>query len=87
MRAGRCEEGGLFRGLDIYRQRSTIHPFGTVLETDLHTWNECMMMNVGSMYMYLMAHLGIPEMKKRGGGSILDIASVRRCACQFGEAA
>jgi len=44
-----------------------------------------MMMNAGSMY--LMAHFGITEMKKRGGGSILDIASVRRCACQFGEAA
>src|SRR5437879_12757412 len=40
--------------LDIYRQRSTIHRFGMVLETDLHTWNECMMMTVGSMY--LMAH-------------------------------
>ncbi len=78
---------GLFGGLDIVVNAATIHRFGTVLETDLHTWNECMMMNVGSMYMYLMAHLGIPEMKKRGGGSILDIASVRRCACQFGEAA
>ena len=66
MRAGRCEEGGLFRGLDIYGQRSTIHPFGTALETDLHTWNECMMMIVGSMY--LMAHFGITEMKKRGRG-------------------
>ena len=76
----------MFRGLDIYRQRSTIHPFGTVLETetDLDTRNQCMMMNVGSMYMYLMAHLGIPEMKKRGRGSILDIASVRGYECQRG---
>ncbi len=80
---------GLFGGLDIVVNAATIHRFGTVLETetDLDTRNQCMMMNVGSMYMYLMAHLGIPEMKKRGGGSILDIASVRRCACQFGEAA
>ena len=75
---------GLFGGLDIVVNAATIHRFGTVLETDLHTWNECMMMNVGSMYMYLMAHLGIPEMKKRGRGSILDIASVRGYECQRG---
>ena len=88
VRAGHCKNARVvWRPLDIVVNAATIHRFGTVLETDLHTWNECMMMNVGSMYMYLMAHLGIPEMKKRGGGSILDIASVRRCACQFGEAA
>src|SRR3989441_3759635 len=70
---------GLFGGLDLVVNAATIHRFGTVLETetDLDTRNQCMMMNVGSMYMYLMAHLGIPEMKKRGRGSILDIASVR----------
>ena len=39
-----------------------------------------MMMNVGSIY--LMAHLGIPEMKKRGGGSIINLASVQGYACQ-----
>ena len=55
---------GLFGGLDIVVNAATIHRFGTVLETDLHTWNECMMMIVGSMY--LMAHFGITEMKKRG---------------------
>ncbi len=56
-------------------------------ETDLDTRNQCMMMNVGSMYMYLMAHLGIPEMKKRGRESILDSASVRGYTCQRGVAA
>ena len=77
---------GLFGGLDIVVNAATIHRFGTVLETetDLDTRNQCMMMNVGSMYMYLMAHLGIPEMKKRGRGSILDIASVRGYECQRG---
>jgi len=44
-----------------------------------------MMMNVGSVY--LMAHFGITEMKKRGRGSILNIAAVRGYACQRGEAA
>jgi NAD(P)-dependent dehydrogenase (short-subunit alcohol dehydrogenase family) len=74
-----------FGGLDIIVNAAAIHPFGTVLQTDLATWNRCMMVNVGSVY--LLAHLGIPEMKKRGGGSILNLASVQGYACQRGVAA
>jgi meso-butanediol dehydrogenase/(S,S)-butanediol dehydrogenase/diacetyl reductase len=74
-----------FGGLDIIVNAAAIHPFGTVLETDLATWNRCMMVNVGSIY--LLAHLGIPELKKRGGGSILNLASVQGHACQRGVAA
>jgi meso-butanediol dehydrogenase / (S,S)-butanediol dehydrogenase / diacetyl reductase len=74
-----------FGGLDIIVNAAAIHPFGTVVETDLETWNRCMMVNVGSIY--LLAHLGIPEMKKRGGGSILNVASVQGYACQRGVAA
>ncbi|MGA9445926.1 MAG: SDR family oxidoreductase, partial [Candidatus Sulfotelmatobacter sp.] len=74
-----------FGGLDIIVNAAAIHPFGTVLQTDLATWNRCMMVNVGSIY--LMAHLGIPEMKKRGGGSIINLASVQGYACQRGVAA
>jgi meso-butanediol dehydrogenase/(S,S)-butanediol dehydrogenase/diacetyl reductase len=72
-------------GLDIIVNAAAIHPFGTVVETDLATWNRCMMVNVGSIY--LLAHLGIPEMKKRGGGSIINLASVQGYACQRGVAA
>ena len=74
-----------FGGLDIIVNAAAIHPFGTVLETDLATWNRCMMVNVGSMY--LLAHLGIPQMKKRGGGAILNLASVQGYACQRGVVA
>ena len=74
-----------FGGLDIIVNAAAIHPFGTVLETDLATWNRCMMVNVGSIY--LLAHLGIPEMKKRGGGSIINLASVQGYACQRGVVA
>lgn len=74
-----------FGGLDIIVNAAAIHPFGTVVETDLETWNRCMMVNVGSAY--LLAHYGIPEMKKRGGGSIINIASVQGYACQRGVAA
>jgi len=74
-----------FKGLDIIVNAAAIHPFGTVVETDLATWNRCMLVNVGSIY--LTAHLGIPEMKKRGGGAIINLASVQGYACQRGVAA
>jgi len=74
-----------FGGLDIIVNAAAIHPLGTVVETDLATWNRCMMVNVGSIY--LLAHLGIPEMKKRGGGAIINLASVQGYACQRGVAA
>lgn len=76
---------GRFGGLDIIVNAAAIHPFGTVIQTDLATWNRCMMVNVGSIY--LLAHFGIPEMKKRGGGSIINLASVQGYACQRGVAA
>ena len=44
-----------------------------------------MLVNVASIY--LLAKYGIPEMKKRGGGSIINIASVQGYACQRGVAA
>ncbi len=74
-----------FGGLDIIVNAAAIHPFGTVVETDPATWNRCMMVNIGSIY--LLAHLGIPEMKKRGGGAIINLASVQGYACQRGVAA
>ena len=72
-------------GLDIVVNAAAIHPFGTVLETDLETWNRCMMVNVGSIY--LVAHFAIPEMKERGGGSLINLASVQGHACQRGVVA
>jgi meso-butanediol dehydrogenase / (S,S)-butanediol dehydrogenase / diacetyl reductase len=74
-----------FGGLDIVVNSAAFHPFGTVIETDLETWNRCMMVNVGSIY--LTAHFGVPEMKKRGGGAIINLASVQGHACQRGVVA
>jgi NAD(P)-dependent dehydrogenase (short-subunit alcohol dehydrogenase family) len=72
-------------GLDILVNAAAIHPFGTALETDIETWNRCMGVNVTGVY--LMAHFAIPEMKKRGGGSIINLASVQGYACQRGVVA
>jgi NAD(P)-dependent dehydrogenase (short-subunit alcohol dehydrogenase family) len=72
-------------GIDLLANAAAIHPFGNVLETDPETWNRCMAVNVRSVY--LLARAVIPEMKKRGGGSIVNLASVQGYACQKGVAA
>jgi meso-butanediol dehydrogenase / (S,S)-butanediol dehydrogenase / diacetyl reductase len=72
-------------GLDLIVNAAAIHPFGNVVETEPAAWNQCMAVNVGGAY--LLAHFGIPEMRKRGGGAILNISSVQGRACQKGVAA
>jgi meso-butanediol dehydrogenase/(S,S)-butanediol dehydrogenase/diacetyl reductase len=71
--------------IDILVNAAAIHPFGNVVETDPETWNRCMAINVGGVY--LLARAVIPVMKKGGGGSIVNLASVQGYACQTGVAA
>jgi len=80
-----ADTAAAYGGLDIVVNSAAIHPFGTAVETDPDTWNRCLMVNVGSIY--LLAHFAIPEMKKRGGGSIVNLASVQGHACQRGVVA
>jgi meso-butanediol dehydrogenase/(S,S)-butanediol dehydrogenase/diacetyl reductase len=75
----------LFGGLDILVNAAAIHPYGTVTEIDLEAWNRCLSVNVTGIFLF--ARLSIPEMKKRGGGAIVNVASVQGHACQRGVAA
>lgn len=72
-------------GIDILVNAAAIHPFGDVVETEPETWHRCMAINVSSVY--LLARAVIPVMRKRGGGCILNLASVQGYACQKGVAA
>jgi meso-butanediol dehydrogenase/(S,S)-butanediol dehydrogenase/diacetyl reductase len=74
-----------FGGLDIIVNSAAIHPYGTVVTTDADTFARAFAVNVGGIH--LTAHFGIPEMEKRGGGSIINIASVQGHACQQNVAA
>jgi len=67
-------------GLDIIVNTAAIHPYGDAVETDFATWNRCMAVNIGGIF--LTAHHGVPEMRKRGGGAIVNLASVQGYACQ-----
>jgi NAD(P)-dependent dehydrogenase (short-subunit alcohol dehydrogenase family) len=49
-------------------------PRGTAVEVDPEAWDKAMRVNVTSMM--LMAKYAIPEMRKLGGGAIVNIASV-----------
>ena len=70
----------MFGGLDIIVNTAAVHPYGDAVETGPETWNRCMQVNVGSIYLF--AHFGVPEMRKRGGGAIVNLASVQGRACQ-----
>ena len=74
-----------YGGLDIIVNAAAVHPYGTVLTTDMATWARCMAVNVGSIY--LTARFGIPAMVTRGGGSIVNLSSVQGHACQQNVAA
>lgn len=74
-----------FGGLDIIVNSAAVHPFGTVETTTPETWAHCLAVNVGSIH--LTAHFGIPHMRRRGGGAIVNIASVQGHACQQNVAA
>ncbi|TIQ92463.1 MAG: SDR family oxidoreductase [Mesorhizobium sp.] len=74
-----------FGGLDIIVNSAAVHPYGTAVSTDFDIWNRAMSVNVGSIY--LTAHFGIPEMIRRGGGAIVNVASVQGFACQQNVAA
>lgn len=75
----------LFGGVDILVNSAAVHPFGTVTETDLETWNRCLSVNVTGIYLFV--RFCVPEMRSRGGGAIVNVASVQGYACQRGVAA
>ncbi|MCW5706883.1 SDR family oxidoreductase [Shinella sp.] len=72
-------------GLDIIVNSAAMHPYGNAVETTPEVFAQCMQVNVGSIY--LTAHFGVPHMKKRGGGAIVNISSVQGFNCQAGVTA
>ncbi len=61
-----------FGGLDILVTSAGISPVGTVTETDEDAWDECIAIDLRSVF--LGAKYAIPEMQRRGGGVILNVA-------------
>src|SRR5690606_5688354 len=74
-----------FGGLDVIVNSAAVHPYGDAVSTDPQTFQRCLAVNVGSIH--LTAHWGVPLMRRRGGGAIINISSVQGHACQLGVAA
>lgn len=72
-------------GLDIIVNAAAVHPYGDAVETAPETFATCMIVNVGSIH--LTAHFGVPHMRQRGGGAIVNLSSVQGYNCQSGVAA
>jgi meso-butanediol dehydrogenase / (S,S)-butanediol dehydrogenase / diacetyl reductase len=74
------EAVALYGGLDIIVNAAAVHPYGDAVETDPEIWDRCLRVNVGGIFLF--AHYGVPEMRKRGRGAIVNLASVQGRACQ-----
>ncbi|WCB94860.1 Dihydroanticapsin 7-dehydrogenase [Baekduia alba] len=74
-----------FGGLDILVNSAGVQRYGTVETTDEAVWDEVMAINVGGIYR--AAHHAVPALRARGGGAIVNVASVQAVAAQRGVAA
>ncbi|OLP53098.1 oxidoreductase [Rhizobium rhizosphaerae] len=72
-------------GIDIIVNAAAVHPYGTAETSDFASFLRCMTVNVGSIH--LTAQFGVPEMRRRGGGVIVNLSSVQGHACQSGVSA
>ena len=64
-----------FGGVDYLVASAGIQTYGTAVDTDEDTWDRTMAVNAKGVY--LAAKYCIPEMVKRGGGAIVNVASVQ----------
>ncbi|MDQ6664594.1 MAG: glucose 1-dehydrogenase [Acidobacteriota bacterium] len=69
-----------FGGLDILVNNAGIQSYGDAVTTTEEIWDRTM--NVNLKGQWLMARAAIPEMLKRGGGAIVNVASVQGLASQ-----
>lgn len=66
--------GEAMGGLDILVNNAGILREGTAEETSLETWHEVLAVNL--MSVFLGAKYAVPAMKERGGGAIVNVASI-----------
>ncbi len=77
--------GSKHGGIDILVNAAGIQRYGTIDETDEATWDEIMDVNLKSIY--LTSRRTIPQMRRKGGGSIINVSSAQAFVAQHGAAA
>lgn len=64
-----------YGGVDCLVNSIGIQTYGTVVETDEALWDHTLNVNLKSIY--LMSHYCVAEIIKRGGGAVVNVASVQ----------
>jgi NAD(P)-dependent dehydrogenase (short-subunit alcohol dehydrogenase family) len=67
-------------GIDYLFNNAGIQTYGSVVETDEATWDRTLGVNLKGIY--LVAKYCIPEIARRGGGAVINTASVQGLASQ-----
>jgi NAD(P)-dependent dehydrogenase (short-subunit alcohol dehydrogenase family) len=74
-----------YGGLDVLVNSAGVQRYGTVADTEESVWDEVLGVNLKGIY--LASRYAIPEMRERGGGTIVNVSSVQAIASQRGVAA
>lgn len=74
-----------YGGLDIVVNSAGIQRYGTVEETSEAVWDQVLDVNLKGIF--LVCRAAIPELRRDGGGAIVNIASVQATATQTRVAA
>jgi NAD(P)-dependent dehydrogenase (short-subunit alcohol dehydrogenase family) len=69
-----------FGGIDVVFNNAGVNLFGTVVDMPEEEWDRQIDINLKSVF--LVCKYAIPEMRKRGGGAIVNNASVQAFASQ-----
>ncbi len=69
-----------FGGIDILVNNAGIQHYGSVVETTEAEWDAVLGVNLKSIF--LCSKYCIPEIQKRGGGAVINVASVQGMASQ-----
>lgn len=72
-------------GIDILVNNAAIPHDGTVVDDSPPQWDRVIAVNLRSVY--LCSHFVIPEMQKRGAGTVINVASAQSCFATPGSAA
>lgn len=85
MSAVMARAASAFGGLDILANCAGIQRYGAVTDTSEQIWDEVFAVNVKGIF--LASKHAVPMMAERGGGAIINIASVQAYASQSNVAA